>query len=134
VDEIMKESLGIVRAQAGHRVMTGDEIVSMIISLNSSLMGMMSGSTSEEVGEPALDPKKSIKEKSVTCLECGKSFKIITQKHLAIHGLTGDEYRTKYGMKKGTALAAKSLVKARKAKMAEMKLWERRKKVEKPAS
>lgn len=134
MDEIMKESLGIVRAQAGHRVMTADEIVSMIISLHASLMGMMSGSTSEEVAEPVLNPKKSIKEKTVTCLECGKTFKVLTQKHLSFHGLTGNEYRAKYGMKKGTPLVAKSLARDRKNKMAEMKLWERRKKVETPSS
>jgi predicted transcriptional regulator len=51
----------------------------------------------------------------------------LTRKHLAQHGLTPDEYRAKHGMKKGTALAAKSLVRERRKKMKDMKLWERRK-------
>ena len=70
-----------------------------------------------------MDPKKAIKEKSVTCLECGKSFKVITKKHLTTHDLTTEEYREKYGYKKGTALIAKALSKARKKKMQEMQLW-----------
>lgn len=128
MDDTLKETLDIVRAQAGHRVMTAEEMVSMVISLNASLVGMVAGTMEPEVAAPLMDPKKSIKENSVTCLECGKVMKIITQRHLALHGLSGDEYRAKYGFKKGTALAAKSLVKARKEKMSEMKLWERRKK------
>lgn len=128
MEDTLKETLGIVCAQAGHRVMTADEIVSMITSLNSSLTCMISGTQVAEVTAPVMQSKKSIKEKSITCLECSKVMKIITQRHLALHGLTSDEYRAKYGIKEGTALAAKSLVKARKEKMSEMKLWERRKK------
>ncbi len=73
-----------------------------------------------------MDPKKSIKEKSVTCLECGKSMKLITSKHLAAHGLTKAEYLTKFGLKKGTSLLAKGLSRARKEKMKSMELWKRR--------
>jgi len=134
MDDFMKEALGIVKAQAEHRTMTSEEIVSMVKSLSASLVGIASGCAQLEVTAPAIDGKKSIKEKSVTCLECGKVMKVLTQKHLAAHGLTGDEYRAKYGMKKGTPLVAKSLARERKKKMSEMKLWERRKKIEKPAT
>ena len=77
-----------------------------------------------------MDPKKSIKEASITCLECGKSFKVITRKHLASHGLAPEESRAKYGFKKTQALACKSLARERRAKMKDMKLWERRQKPE----
>ena len=53
-------------------------------------------------------------------------FKIITAKHLALHGLDADAYREKWGLKKGTPLARKALVRARRKKMKEMQLWERR--------
>ena len=106
----------------------------MVKSLSASLMGIASGCTQPEVIAPAIDGKKSIKENSVTCLECGKVCKVLTVRHLVTHGLTTDEYRAKYGMKKGTPLVAKSLARERKKIMSEMKLWERRKKVEKPAA
>ena len=135
MEDYMKEALEIVKAQAAHRTMAADEITSMVKTLSASLSSLASGcSVQPEVAAPAIDGKKSIKEKSVPCLECGKVMKVITQKHLAVHGLTGDEYRAKYGMKKGTPLVAKSLARDRKNKMAEMKLWERRKKVETLAS
>ena len=78
---------------------------------------------------PAMDPSKAVKESSVVCLECGKSFKVLTKKHLSAHGLTPEEYRSKYGYKKGAPLAAKSLQRERRKKMKDMRLWERRRKV-----
>jgi predicted transcriptional regulator len=77
--------------------------------------------------EPAVDPKKSIREKSVICLECGKSFKILSKRHLAQHGLTPQEYKEKWGFKKNQSLVAKALSRQRKKKMQEIQLWKKRK-------
>ena len=76
-----------------------------------------------------MDPKKAVKEKSVTCLECGKSFKVITKKHLATHGLTPEEYKAKHGYKKSMPLVCKSLQRDRRKKMKNMRLWEKKGKV-----
>ena len=110
--------------------MTEVEIISMINTLTSQLRGITTPSDCIAETSPGqgLDPKKAIKEKSVTCLECGKTFKILTKKHLGTHGLTADEYRAKYGYKKGTPLVSKSLQRERRTKMKDMKLWEKRKK------
>ncbi len=109
--------------------MTEDEITSMVRTLAESFRGI-SSSTEEESPEYEIDvdPKKSIKEKSITCLECGKSFKILTRKHLVIHGLDAVEYREKWGMKKNTPLVCKALQRERRKKMKSMALWERRRK------
>ena len=77
--------------------------------------------------EAAIDPKKAIRERSVICCECGKSFKVLTKRHLATHELTPDQYREKYGYKKGTSLVAKALARSRRKNMQDMKLWEKRK-------
>lgn len=132
MDELLKQALEIVKAQASVRVMTEDEIASMVSNLTKSIYNI---STPQEncIAEPELDAsekaalvKYSIKERSVTCLECGKSFKIITKRHLDQHGLSTAEYLEKYGYKKGTKLVCKSLQRERKKKMKEMQLWERR--------
>ena len=83
--------------------------------------------TTDGTDSPAF--RKAVKESSVVCLECGKSFKVLTKKHLAAHNLTPEEYRAKYGYKKGAPLAAKSLQRERRKKMKDMRLWERRRKV-----
>ncbi len=127
MDDFLKEALEIVKAQAAHRVMTEAEITDMVVKLAKSIKNISGGCAVEE-GEagPAIDAKKAIKEKSITCCECGKSFKIITKKHLASHDLTPVEYKAKHGYKKTQPLSCKALGRARKEKMSEMKLWERR--------
>jgi len=127
--EAMKEALEIVKAQASVRTMNEDEITGMIAKVTAGIMSIEGPAPIEEQ-PPLMDQAKAIKESSIVCLECGKSFKILTKKHLASHGLTPEEYRAKYGYKKGTPLACKSLQRERRKKMREMKLWERRQKPE----
>lgn len=133
MDDMLQAAVDIVTAQASARPMTEDEIVSMIKSVANGIGLASSAQTStENQTESAsdIDPKKALKESSITCLECGKSFKIITKKHLAHHGLTSEEYRAKHGYKKKQPLACKSLQRARRKKMKDMRLWERRGKAE----
>ena len=132
MDDYLKEAVKLARAQAGVRVMSEDEIAAFVAEVAASLRAIAEGGecASCESGVSMEDAKKSIKEKSVTCLECGKSFKILTKRHLAQHGLTSEEYRDKYGLKKGTALVCKALQRERRKKMAEMQLWEKRRKPE----
>lgn len=131
MEDFLKEALGIVKAQASVRTMGEDEILSMTRKIAAGLAGLAGGSL-EEAGDggPAITPaeaKKSIREKSVICLECGKSFKVLTKRHLASHDLTPATYKEKYGLPKGGALTCKALARDRKKKMSEMRLWERRK-------
>jgi len=130
MDDYLKEALELARAQAGVRVMSEDEIAAFVAKVAASLRALANDEVACDCGATVEDAKKSIKEKSVTCLECGKSFKILTKRHLAQHGLTSDEYRDKYGLKKGTALVCKALQRERRKKMAEMQLWEKRRKPE----
>jgi predicted transcriptional regulator len=127
MEDYLKEALEIVKAQASVRTMTEEEITSMVQSLSRGIRNIAEDTAEVAANaEPAVDPKKAIREKSVICLECGKSFKVLTKKHLASHGLTPEEYKAKWGYKKGTSLVAKSLARERRKKMKDMKLWEKR--------
>ena len=61
-------------------------------------------------------------------MKCGKSFRVLTKRHLATHDLTPEAYREKWGYKKGTSLVAKFLARECRKKMQDMQLWEKRKK------
>ena len=127
MDEFLKEALELVKAQASVRVMGEDEIMAMVQKLSKDLRSIDEGEVVD--GGAEADPseaKKAIKEKTISCMECGRAFKIITKKHLALHGLTPIEYREKWGYKRNTPLACKSLQRERRRNMQEMKLWERR--------
>lgn len=127
MEKYLKEALDIVKAQASVCMMTEEKITTMINKLAMGIKAINEGGAVSSGEEDApIDPAKAIKEKSITCVKCGKSFKLITRKHLASHGLTPEEYRESCGYKKGTPLVCKSLQRERRKKMRAMKLWERR--------
>ena len=128
MEDYLKQALEIVKAQASVRTMTEEEIISMLRTLTNGIQTMVEGTAPAVEVEPAVDPKNAIREKSVLCCECGKSFKVLTKRHIASHGLTVDEYKEKYGYKKGTSLVAKALARERRKTMQNMRLWEKRKK------
>lgn len=125
METYLKEALEIVKAQASVRTMTEEEITAMVKKLSEGIRSI-SESCGEEEETDAIDPKKAIKEKTITCVICGKAFKLLTKKHLGSHDLTADEYRERCGYKKGTPLVCKSLQRERRKKMQDMRLWERR--------
>jgi predicted transcriptional regulator len=131
MEDYLKEALEIVKAQASVRTMTEEEITSMVRKLAAGIRDIGEGEFSAETPEAATDPKKAIREKSIINLEDGKAYKILTKKNLAKFGLTPDEYREKWGYKKGTPLICKSLQRERRKKMKEMELWTKRSKARK---
>ena len=134
MEDYLKHAIDLVKAQASVRIMSEDEMADMISSLANKLK-KLDGCCEEseecctcaaEAPATASDAKRSIKEKSIVCLECGKTFKVITKKHLILHGLDAVSYRAKWGLKKGTPLTCTELQRARRQKMKDMKLWEKR--------
>ncbi|MGD8386679.1 MAG: MucR family transcriptional regulator [Desulfobacteraceae bacterium] len=117
----------IVSAQAAVSKLTPEEINELIKTTYDSLKSVKANEEGAEAEEaaPAMDPKKSIKQNSVTCLECGKKFKILTKRHLKEHGLTPKEYRKKWGFKARQPLSAKSLSAKRRKVAKEKNLGQR---------
>jgi len=101
----------IVAAQAGVTKLSAEELNNLIKNTYETLRDIKcneEGTPTEEEAT-AMDPKKSIKQATITCLECGKSFKVLTKRHLKEHGLTPKEYKKKYGFKARQPLSCKSL-------------------------
>lgn len=131
MEEFLKKAVDIVKAQAGVRVMTDEQIISMVRGLSLTLKNVSANDapsceTSAPEQTPQTDSRKSIKDRSITCLECGKVCKLLSAKHLSTHGLTPEEYREKWGFRKGTPLTCKELTRVRRKKMREMELWKKR--------
>lgn len=126
MEDHLKEALEIVKAQASVRTMTEEEITSMVQKLAAGIKAIAEDGSIEIEPDASLDPKKAIREKTIICCVCGKSFKILTKKHLSSHDLTPEEYREKFGYKKKLPLVCKSLQRERRKKMKEMKLWTKR--------
>jgi len=117
----------IVQAQASKSSMSSDEIIASLKDVFCALTSMRSAESqdlnlgeipsgeailAQEAPQP-MDPKDSIQENKIVCLECCAEMRQLTAKHLAGHGLTPKEYKKKWGFAMKQPLSAKALTKAR---------------------
>lgn len=109
----------IVAAQARHAPMTPEDIsegvrkvFAMLQQLQTLEASMLNPIEAEASGK--LTPQESIQRNRVICLECHKEFKLLSNRHLALHGMDSREYKRKYGLPLRQALSAKSLTMARR--------------------
>ena len=69
--------------------------------------------------------KKSLTKHTVSCLECGASFKQLSVRHLKTHGLDARSYRAKYGIPRTQPLTAKAVTAHRKQLVQQSRPWEK---------
>ncbi len=100
----------IVSAQASHAAMSSEDIVSSLRRVFQTLQEVQQiGDIVEPEGLSSRDPQTSIQRNQVLCLECGKAFKLLSNRHLALHGLTPRAYKHKHGIRMTQALSARTL-------------------------
>jgi len=105
----------IITAQASHTSMSVDEMETALKTAFDSLKSIKAIEEGTGEAEPvAMDPKKSIQRTKVICLECGKEFKQLGNRHLKDHGMDAKEYRKKYGFSARQPLSAKTLTAKRR--------------------
>ena len=109
--EILEMVGEVVRAQASHTEMNSEEMAEAIKKLYKALkwVEVQEKKSAQAAMEPTMSGPDSIQRNKVICLECGKEFKQISAKHLALHGTDRKAYRQKYGIPSRLALSAKSL-------------------------
>jgi predicted transcriptional regulator len=108
----------IVTAQAGQTRMSSDEIGNSLRQVFQTLQDVQRSGQNVEIDDTLpRDPQASIQRNQVVCLECGKSFKLLSNRHLALHGLKPREYKLKHGIRMTQALSARTLS-ARRRKLA----------------
>jgi predicted transcriptional regulator len=126
--KLLEIAAEIVQAQVSTNQLATEEIVSSLKHVFSALRDMQKSETEgmplelakaseEPVPEEAvpgkIDPKGSIQEDKVICLECGAEMRQLTAKHLSSHSLSIRDYKHKYGFPLRQSLSAKALSKAR---------------------
>ena len=105
----------IVAAQAGHTRLTSEEIGDSLRQVFRTLLDVQRTGQDIEVEESVVrDPQASIQRNQVICLECGKSFKLLSNRHLALHNLTPRAYKQKHGIRMTQALSARTLSQRRR--------------------
>jgi predicted transcriptional regulator len=86
--------------------------------------GSVAIATPETLSKP-VHWRKSITKHTVTCLECGASFKQLSGRHLKEHGLDGRSYRGKYNIPRTQPLAAKEITLRRKEIVQRIRPWQK---------
>jgi predicted transcriptional regulator len=85
-----------------------------------AILGPINGSA-----RPAGNWKKSIRKYTITCLECGATFKQLSVRHLKDHELDPQSYRAKYGIPRTQPLSAKDTTATRKQIVQRSRPWEK---------
>lgn len=124
----MAKDLVMAQIQAGQ--LPPDEMQDALRQTHASLLDLKvqeeTGEASSGVAAPEpVDWKKSITKHTVTCLECGATFKQLSVRHLQEHELDARSYRAKYGIPRTQPLAAKDTTAKRKQIVQETKPWEK---------
>jgi len=86
----------------------------LIATVNASL-GQLGVPAPEPVQEPAVNPKRSVRDDYIVCLEDGKKFKSLKRHIATSYNLTPEEYRTKWNLPPDYPMVAPNYAAARSA-------------------
>ena len=112
---LVEMSAEIVTAQARQSQLKPEDIADSLRKVFYTLKEIQQSGVGAEFEETvSKDPQSSIQRNQVICLECGKAFKLLSNRHLALHGLTPRQYKQKHGIRMTQALSARTLSQRRR--------------------
>jgi predicted transcriptional regulator len=97
-------------AYVSNNTVDPSQVENVVRSISRGLSGTSSEGSAGK--DPAVPVDESITPDYLTCLEDGMQFKSL-KRHLGLHGMTPDEYRTKWGLPKDYPMVAPKYAKAR---------------------
>lgn len=119
----------VVAAYVSNNPVPAGDLPNLIADVHAAL-GRIGGAVETAVADkqkPAVNPKRSVQDDYIICLEDGKKFKSL-KRHLMTHyGLTPDQYREKWGLDPSYPMVAPSYAAARSQLAKKMGLGRKRK-------
>jgi predicted transcriptional regulator len=115
-DTLMELTADVVAAYVSNNSVPASELPNLIAEIHSAL-DRVGSNASEMVAadkpKPAVNPKKSVHDDYIVCLEDGKKFKSL-KRHLMTHyNLTPDQYREKWNLDASYPMVAPNYAAAR---------------------
>jgi len=98
-DKILELTADIVSAYVGNNTMPTSDLAKLVVDVSHAISRLSPSSVPEpEPRRPAVNPKRSMHDDYMICLEDGRKFKSLKRHLMAHHGLTPEEYRSKWGL------------------------------------
>ncbi|WP_421852544.1 MucR family transcriptional regulator [Oricola sp.] len=127
-DLLAELTADVVSAYVSNNPVPAGELPGLISEIHLAL-GKTLGGQAEEVQEkpkPAVNPKRSVTEDYIICLEDGQKFKSLKRHLMSHYGLTPEEYREKWGLPADYPMVAPSYAAQRSKLAREMGLGRKR--------
>jgi predicted transcriptional regulator len=129
---LLEMAKDLVTEQIRVHHLSPDDAKSLLLSTHSTLLSLHQREapgltiTSPETGSEAaqVDWKRSITKHAVTCLECGNTFRQLSLRHLRVHDLDPNSYRTKYGIPSTQPLSSRDATARRREFAQQIRPWE----------
>ena len=96
----------IVVSYVRHHRLGPDQLSDLITSVHRAIGQLGQPDQPEEVRTPAVSVRRSVHRDYVTCLDCGYGGKTLRRHISTRHGLNGDEYRQRWGLRSDHPLTA----------------------------
>jgi predicted transcriptional regulator len=127
-ETILEMAIELIQAQIQAGQLSPGDMQNALESMHQSLMELKAreatGASPVETSPPP-DWRKSISRHLVTCLECGRSFRQLSLRHLRQHDLNPRSYRVKYGIPRTQSLSAKATTARRREIAQTIQPWKR---------
>jgi predicted transcriptional regulator len=115
----MKEGIAeIVAAYVGHNTIAPDQLPALITTVSHAFASLGQAPAMAPVSlVPAVPIRRSVGANDITCLECGYKGQMLKRHLTTAHGLSDDEYRTRWSLGADYPLVAKNYA-ARRSEIA----------------
>ncbi|TCD14094.1 MucR family transcriptional regulator [Oricola cellulosilytica] len=127
-DLLAELTADVVSAYVSNNSVPSSELPSLISEIHLAL-GKTLGGAAEEVQEkprPAVNPKRSVTDDYIVCLEDGQKFKSLKRHLMSHYGMTPEDYREKWGLPSDYPMVAPSYAAQRSKLAREMGLGRKR--------
>jgi predicted transcriptional regulator len=128
-DALIELTADVVAAYVSNNPVPAAELPGLIADIHAAL-GRVGGAAEQapvEKQKPAVNPKRSVHDDYIVCLEDGKKFKSL-KRHLMTHyGMTPDQYREKWSLDSSYPMVAPNYAAARSQLAKKMGLGRKRK-------
>jgi predicted transcriptional regulator len=128
-DKLLQLTADVVAAYVSNNVVPAGEMPGLISEIHTALGRIGTGEAviAAEKPKPAVNPKRSIHDDYIVCLEDGKKFKSLKRHIMTHYSLTPEQYREKWGLDASYPMVAPNYAAARSALAKKMGLGRKRK-------